>query len=166
VPRPIAVVPPDFDPSSLGRGPVVVGIAPEDHAIAAGRVGRELAASLDLPVLLAHVLPDPTGYPLAVADPSLAYAAALATTDADQRRATEQMQRWLDGNGLGDLPLRAEPGPRNRGLVDIAASVDASMIVCGSRRLSIHERIFQSSTGSDLAAHADRPVLVVPPDAQ
>jgi nucleotide-binding universal stress UspA family protein len=165
VPRRLAVIPPDFDPADLGRGPVVIGIVPEDHAIAAARFGSELAECLDLPVLLAHVLPDPARHPLAASDPSLAYANALLSVEDDDREATEHLQAWLDANGLGDLPLRTEAGVRGRTLLDIAESVDASVIVCGSRRLSLSERIFQSSTGSDLAAHAHRPVFVVPPDA-
>jgi nucleotide-binding universal stress UspA family protein len=36
------------------------------------------------------------------------------------------------------------------------------MLVVGSRQLSLAERIFSSSVGSDLARLADRPVLVVP----
>jgi nucleotide-binding universal stress UspA family protein len=165
VPRPIAVVPPDLDPDELGDGPVVVGVVPEDHCVAAGRIGRELAESLGLPILLVHVLPDPARFPLAASDPSFAYANVLVSVEADDDEAADRLRTWLDDNGLGDLPLRTEPGVRGRTLLDVAESVDASLVVCGSRRLSLSERIFQSSTGSDLAAHAQRPVLVVPPDA-
>lgn len=166
IPRPIAVVPPDLDPSVLGRGPVVVGLVPDEHAIAAARMGRDIAEALEVPVLLVHVIVDPTRQPLAVADPSLAYAAALVSAEKDDAKAAEYLRTWLDDNGLGDLPLRTELGDSSRTLLDIAESVDATLLVCGSRRLSLTERIFQSSTGSDLAAHAHRPVLVVPPDGQ
>lgn len=172
VPRPVIVVPPDLDVSALGRGPVVIGAAPVDHAVSAIRFGRELAESLDLPVLLVHVIPDPAAYPLVTGDPAAAYASVTAAgtgalDDARLRAAAEHaLLEWLRAHDLGEPPVRAEPGRKAWTLLDVARSVEASMIVCGSRRLSLAERVFQSSVGTELAARADRPVMVVPPQEE
>ena len=169
VPRPVVVVPPDLDGAALGRGPVVIGAAPVDHAIGAIRFGRALAEALDLPVLLVHVIPDPAAIPIAGMEPSLAYAGAqaTATTVLDVARtrmaAEDALLGWLRKNELGEPPVRAEPGRKAWTLLDVARSVEATMIVCGSRRLSLAERVFQSSVGTEIAAQADRPVVIVPP---
>jgi len=50
------------------------------------------------------------------------------------------------------------------GIVDVADEIDASVIVIGSRGLKgIRER-FEGSVSHDLAEHAGRPVLIVPPE--
>lgn len=175
VPRPVVVVPPDLDVAALGHGPVVIGAAPVDHAIAAIRFGRALAETLDLPVLLVHVIPDPAAYPAMVpvvgADPAVTLASAeQASAPVDQARvrmaAEHGLRQWLREHGLGDPPVRAEPGRKAWALLDVARGVQASMIVCGSRRLSLVERVFESSVGTELAARADRPVVVVPPQEE
>jgi nucleotide-binding universal stress UspA family protein len=49
------------------------------------------------------------------------------------------------------------------GIVDVADEIDASVIVIGSRALKgIRER-FEGSVSHDVAEHAGRPVLIVPP---
>lgn len=168
VPRPVMVVPPDLDVAALGRGPVVIGAAPVDHAVSAIRFGRALAETLDLPTLVVHVLPDPAAFPLAGPDPALTYTSAqqaVALLDRARLRveAEHALAGWLREHGLGEPPLRAEPGRKARTLLDVAREVEATLVVCGSRRLSLGERIFQSSVGTELAARADRPVVVVPP---
>lgn len=169
VPRPVIVVPPDLDVAALGRGPVVIGAAPVDHALSAIRFGRELAESLDLPVLLVHVIPDPAAILPVGGDPTAAYASVTTSgallDDARLRTAAEHaLLEWLRKHDLGEPPVRAVPGRKAWTLLDVARSVEASMIVCGSRRLSLAERVFQSSVGTELAARADRPVVVVPPN--
>jgi nucleotide-binding universal stress UspA family protein len=53
--------------------------------------------------------------------------------------------------------------PAWQGLVDLADSIDASVIVVGSRGLSAARELFEGSTSHELAIHAGRPVLIVPP---
>jgi nucleotide-binding universal stress UspA family protein len=173
VPRPVVVVPPDLDLAALGHGPVVIGVAPVDHAITAIQFGRALAETLDLPMLLVHVIPDPATFPVVSPDPMVPMApytsAEQASSLVDRARvrmgAEHALREWLREHGLGDPPLRAEAGRKAWTLLDVARSVQASMIVCGSRRLSLVERVFESSVGTELAARADRPVVVVPPNS-
>jgi nucleotide-binding universal stress UspA family protein len=59
---------------------------------------------------------------------------------------------------------RANPGaPTWEGIVDVADEIDAAVIVTGSRGYTgIHEA-FEGSVSHDVAEHAGRPVLIVPP---
>jgi nucleotide-binding universal stress UspA family protein len=52
--------------------------------------------------------------------------------------------------------------PTWEGIVDAADELDAAVIVIGSRGLTGARELFEGSMSHDVAAHADRPVLVVP----
>jgi len=163
--RPTVVVPPDLEASSLGRGPILVGIVPQDHARAAVTLGRELARDLDLPLSLLYVRPQPGMMsPMAAGDPSMAYAIAIAEQAQLGTEEPPMLREWAEREGFADLPRNVEVGRPGPSLRRIAQTVDASMIICGSRGLSLRDRIFLSSTGSELAAHAERPVMLVPGD--
>jgi nucleotide-binding universal stress UspA family protein len=59
---------------------------------------------------------------------------------------------------------RAELGePVWESIVDVADEIDASVIVLGSRGLKGISEEFKGSVSHDVAEHAGRPVLVVPP---
>ena len=53
--------------------------------------------------------------------------------------------------------------PTWEGIVDVADDVDASVIVIGSRGLDKVHELFEGSVSHDVAEHAGRPVLIVPP---
>jgi nucleotide-binding universal stress UspA family protein len=50
-----------------------------------------------------------------------------------------------------------------QGIVDVADELDASVIVIGSRGLSGLHELARGSVSHDVATHARRPVLIVPP---
>jgi nucleotide-binding universal stress UspA family protein len=50
-----------------------------------------------------------------------------------------------------------------RAVNDVADEIDASLIVVGSRGLTGAREIVEDSVSRDIARHADRPVLIVPP---
>ena len=52
-----------------------------------------------------------------------------------------------------------------RGIADVAEELDVAAIVLGSRGLSGVREFAQGSVSHDVAAHARRPVLIVPPAA-
>ena len=64
-----------------------------------------------------------------------------------------------------DAEARAELStPTWEGIVDLANEIDAAVIVIGSRGLKgVHERL-AGSVSHEVAEHAGRPLLVVPPD--
>jgi nucleotide-binding universal stress UspA family protein len=60
---------------------------------------------------------------------------------------------------------RTELGaPRWEGIVDVADEIDAALIVIGSRGLTGPRELFEGSTSHEVAEHARRPILIVPPE--
>jgi nucleotide-binding universal stress UspA family protein len=53
--------------------------------------------------------------------------------------------------------------PTWEGIVDVADSIDAAVIVVGSRGLDGARELFEGSISHQVAEHAGRPVLIVPP---
>jgi nucleotide-binding universal stress UspA family protein len=49
------------------------------------------------------------------------------------------------------------------GIVDVADDIDAAVIVIGSRGLKGIREQFEGSVSHEVAEHAGRPVLIVPP---
>jgi nucleotide-binding universal stress UspA family protein len=63
-----------------------------------------------------------------------------------------------------DAEPRAElDAPTWEGIVDVADEVDAAVIVTGSRGLTGAKSVLEGSVSRDVAEHAGRPVLIVPP---
>jgi nucleotide-binding universal stress UspA family protein len=63
-----------------------------------------------------------------------------------------------------DAEARATLGsPTWEGIVDVADEIDAAVIVMGSRGLTGAREVFEGSVSHQVAEHADRPVLIVPP---
>lgn len=85
----------------------------------------------------------------------------LNTADARQR-AQAGAER---ANRAGfEAEARAElASPLWEGVVDIADEIDASVIVIGSRGLNGFQEAFRGSFSHQVAEHAGRPVLIVPP---
>jgi nucleotide-binding universal stress UspA family protein len=163
VPGPLCVVPPDMH--SIGDGPVLVAVSDAPHSEPAARFAIDLARSLHREVRALHIAPDPRPIPVTMGEPImppfLDAGAIMEIRDATRLR----IERWLEEAGLPELssPIvdLGDPGPA---IERQAKDNGAAIIVCGSRRLGLRDRVLQSSIGTDLAAHADRPVIVVPPD--
>jgi nucleotide-binding universal stress UspA family protein len=60
-------------------------------------------------------------------------------------------------------PDRLAHGPTALALEQAGSDADTALFVCGTRGLAGWERWLLSSVSTDLAARADRPVLVIPP---
>ena len=154
LPAAVMVVPPDHDPEAQPRGPVLVATDLAPDAAAAGRFGLRLARELGVDLVLLHV-PE-TGQ----------LAAQLgATPHTPLVQDPEAFEHWVDTYGLGGARTETSPGDPVEQTLTLAEAHDASLIVCGSRRLTLGDRVFQASTGSTLAAYAPRPVVVVPPES-
>lgn len=163
---PTAIVPPDLDEARLGGGPLLVGVDPSAACLPAVALARRLAEALSLRVLLVHAMPRQT--PVAVMgalsvqprDPTMARSDLVLPQDTDAQEAT--IVRWIAAQGLQDLPLELRRGPVTATLRDAAREHDATMIIAGTRGLSLAERLRSTSVGTDVAARADRTVMVVP----
>jgi nucleotide-binding universal stress UspA family protein len=154
LPAAVMVVPPDHDPTERAQGPVLVATDLADDAAAAGRFGLRLAQELGVDLLLVHVLE--TGQ----------LAAQLgAAPHSPIVQDPEAFERWVESYGLGGARTETATGDPIERVLELAQAHDASLVVCGSHRLTLTDRVFQASTGTTLAAYADRPVVVVPPES-
>jgi nucleotide-binding universal stress UspA family protein len=164
-PSPVLVVPPDLELELDFRGPILAAITPEEHCVAAASMARRLSILLDLPLRLAHVACGPSALAMAPVVAEISYALVMAGGGEMEEGARADVTGWVAEQGLGPYPLRVEESSDVAAkLQEIAQDEGASMIVCGSRQLSLAERILQSSVASDLAGGARSPVLIVPPN--
>lgn len=157
---PIWVVPPDLRAATIGHGPILVAVTPEDASVGAVRLAARLAAALGREILFVQVVND------LIQHSSLFPArepAEKALTD-EQREAEAGTRAWLTGLAV-EGPLDVRRGGTLEEIVVATRRHDAAFVVCGTRRLGMLGRIFSGSLSSELAAHASVPVLVVPPDA-
>jgi nucleotide-binding universal stress UspA family protein len=154
---PVFVVPPDLEHTHLGAGPILCAIDLDQHGVDLARFGERLGAVIGRPARLMHVLDagDPIG---------LEYLPEAAWADLRNReRETGQaaLETWREQAGLSAYALLAH-GQTVPKLISAARELDACMILCGSRQLSLTQRMWTSSVGSALAAAAHLPVGVVP----
>ena len=85
----------------------------------------------------------------------------LNEDDARQRaRAGAELARRAGFNAEARADLAA---PTWEGIVGVADTIDAAVIVLGSRGLKGAREVFEGSVSHDVAEHAGRPVLIVPP---
>jgi nucleotide-binding universal stress UspA family protein len=85
----------------------------------------------------------------------------LNTADAlDRAKAGAERAR---GAGFVAEARAGVAAPTWEGIVDVAEDIDAAVIVVGSRGLNGAQEVFEGSVSHDVAEHAGRPVLIVPP---
>jgi nucleotide-binding universal stress UspA family protein len=83
-------------------------------------------------------------------------------TDSALEKARAGATRARDA-GFAAEPRAELEEPYWQGIVDVADDIDATVIVIGSRGLKgIHEQL-EGSVSHEVAEHAGRPVLIVPP---
>jgi len=158
LPSPVVVVPPDYaEPPA--DGPVVVTTNLRQDASTAMFFGAEFAKLTGRKLIALHIIPEPDSY-----------AAHYIPEESRKKIAAEQqkdgrlqLRKWLTGLGLEADEEAVVAGHITETAVDYSKDKGASLLVCGSRRLSTIERLLLTSIGSELAAYASCPVAVVPP---
>lgn len=154
---PIAVVPPDLE--ALPAGPVVVATDLKESSRSALSFARALARKLGRELRVVHVVSS---------DEAMRVAMATDAWEAGRREAVAEGRAALSANlaaqGI-EAPGEVVSGAVAFALLDVCAREEACVLVCGSRRLSRLEKLFSASVGSELAALAAFPVIVVPPAA-
>ena len=155
MPAPIVVVPPDLG-RELPPGPIVFATDLGPSAESALRFAQELAETVGRELLLVHAYEVHSALQSYVSPNAWGQATIEATAAAESSLAA-----YCDEHQLSVRSL-AVRGPTAHGVLATAAREKACMIVTGSRRLSLVDRIFTSSVGGDLAALASIPVAVVP----
>lgn len=108
--------------------------------------------------------------------PPMTFAEGMAATSSvvpggafEDLNAAGALQRAEAGavqarrSGLHAVARATIAATRWQGIVDVADEIDASVIVIGSRGLGGLREFARGSLSHDVATHARRPVLIVPP---
>ncbi len=111
------------------------------------------------------------GPPLTAAE-SLAVMAPVAPgaafEDLNEDDARQRAQVGADRARRAGFDAEARAGlaaPTWQGIVDVADEIDAAVIVLGSRGLNGARELLEGSVSHEVAQHAGRPLLIVPPPA-
>lgn len=159
--RPVVVVPPEATRRGTG-GNVVCGVdGNADDALTVARVAADLAARLDAPLILVHV---------------------LEVHEHLHWETKQPLEALLDPNARGGirlvLPILREledrvearavvrPGRTARELDALAEERGAALVVIGSRRLGRLRTIVEPSVSLKLCKRTRRPLVVVPLGSQ
>ncbi|MET7866858.1 universal stress protein [Micromonospora taraxaci] len=141
--------------------PVVVGVDGSPSSLVAAEHAARAAQLRSRPLHLVHGFLHPLGYGVPLNPYDLGVPAP--SEDAQkmlERTATELVDRWP---GLVVEVRQVAGGP---GITMIEESRRADLVVVGSRGLGGFAGLLLGSVGSQVAAHAHCPVLVVRPDEQ
>lgn len=157
LPVPTVVVPPDLEPPTRPDAPIVVACDLDDDSAAAVVFAADMAQRLGKPLQLVHALPWPDDYGARI----------LPVDDATHRQehvreAEAALSAWARDRGVSGA-CEVVLGDTIETLLQVAAEREAALLVTGSRRLSTLERVFLTSTGTEIAARASCAVAVVPP---
>jgi nucleotide-binding universal stress UspA family protein len=126
----------------------------------------EAAAALLGPrrAVVVDVLPWMTAAESAAATSSLVPGTAFeALNEAQARRIAGHGAEIARAAGFRAEPRGELAGSTWQGIVEVADELDAAVIVIGSRGLTGLKKIVDGSVSQQLAEHAGRPVLIVPP---
>jgi nucleotide-binding universal stress UspA family protein len=119
-------------------------------------VAAELAAALDLRLVLVHAVHDPPPFPYGDA----------RVRELGRGRAVRDGHRSLEATAADfDAVLRVTLGDPVEGLDTVCRQEDAELVVVGSRGHSGVLAALVGSVSTRLASTAECPIVVVPPDA-
>ncbi len=157
---PVVIVPPDWSAATAGPGPVLVAIDATAPSLAAIAFAQAFATSVDRPLIAVSALRGAGGLGTALLSPP----EFAALRERHEQQEGERLSSFLEEHGLDALSVRSKIGPTVATVVDVATELGAAAVIAGSRRLTLAERIFSASVGTELASFAPIPVAVVPPD--
>jgi len=157
LPVPVIVTPPDLLRSDIGGGPILLATDLSETSSAAARFAVDLAERSGRSLVVAHV-----GVPRSHAALYVLDAEMAGQVEQERREVEARVHAWAEANVGGGPEVKVAFGEIETELLELAEGLSAPMIVCGSRELSVAERIFASCTASNLAGLARCPVAVVP----
>lgn len=133
------------DPVAMAESGVVVGADGSEHGLAALRWAADTAVAYELPLTVLYALPDATGKPTLVGEPTGVLGEAVALARAIQP----------------DLEIRALQMPDAPVQSLLAAGENADLLVLGSRGVEGFRGLLLGSTTMHVAPYAQCPVVVV-----
>lgn len=159
LPAPVIVAPPELGAGAF-EGPVVLATALDETSVAAARFAVWFARRAGRPLVCVHVgqLRWSGSFP--------ALQPGWEALRERYRQATEDTTRMWIAEHCPGAELAVEYGDPADVLPAVAGVHKASLLVLGSGRPGLAERIFAGSTASLTAAAAPCAVAVVPPDVE
>lgn len=157
LPVAVAVVPPDVTANEIGTGPIVLGTDLTATSVAAGRFASQLANELRRELVVIHVHDREWRSPMFGAGGRIELPSVSRTASTG-----EDVARWVEDQDFRSVSSWCAVGPVADALIAFAREEDSPALVVGSRMLSLGQRVFTASVGTDLAGRADRMVVVVP----
>jgi nucleotide-binding universal stress UspA family protein len=109
------------------------------------------------------------GPPLTPAESLAVFSPVAPSAAFEELNADDALTRARDGAerarqaGFAAEARGGVAAPTWEGIVDVADEIDAAVIVLGSRGLNGPQELLKGSVSHDVAEHAGRPVLIVPP---
>jgi len=154
---------PGAQAADRSEGKVVIAYDGSDESRRAIDVAAQLLAPRPAVVVFVGPMPEDEGEAVLVGDLGVGdYEAIAIDEEAAQKRAVEGAE-LAQKAGFSAEPNSVLATPAWMGIVDTADRVNAPVIVVGSRGLNRLRQDLEGSTSHDLAHHAGRPVLIVPP---
>jgi nucleotide-binding universal stress UspA family protein len=157
LPLPMIIVPPELGPTALG-GPILLATDLEAHSEDAARFAEQLARESGRELILVHIAEVHHNEYVDETDPDW-----RATAEQFRGEAETRLDGWAAAHGLAKNRRIALLGAAVERLLELCEEEHPSLLVLGSRRLSVTTRLYTTSTASTLAAYAPCPVAVVPP---
>lgn len=154
---PVVVVPPDLPADGPGSGPIVLATDLDEDCEGAAAFARQLSVATGRELVLAICVPHFQWGDVYVA--TLADERARID-EAERQKAEAALQRWAEGRGLAEHRQVVVQGDAVHELGLLAEREKASVLVCGTRKTSMLQRIFDISVSTELAGAAPCPVAV------
>ena len=154
LPTLVIVVPPDLEMHQLGDGPIVCAVERTAESLVAAQAAQRFATRTGRGVLLIHALQLPLD-------------AMYGELNRAQRQNAElRLATFCKDNGLVEgVEHEIEVGTPEEVIPRRCEQLRAPLLFCGSRRLSLAQRLFNSSLATALARQSRVPVAIAPPPA-
>jgi nucleotide-binding universal stress UspA family protein len=162
LPMPVVVVPPELSREGVRGGPILLAGDGHHDARPARAFADAFATLVGCRVELVHVYRD--AFTTGASGVPQVYLTGMYQRYRQQQH--DQLNRWRSAYDLGGMPLHETEGDVVTRVLAVARDLASPMIVCASRQLSITERIFSPSVGSQLASIAGIPIAIVPPQPE
>lgn len=156
--RPLLTVP-QHARRRVAQGPILIGYDGSEHARRAIEAAHALVRGREAVVLDIAPPRISVGYSAMPSDAPWVDEADPTPLDAGAQAGVDFAQQL----GFHAVARTAAAPTTWQAVTDVADEVDASVIVVGSRGLKGAREVFEHSVSHDIATHARRPVLVVPP---
>ena len=142
---------------------ILIAIDGSAHSVKAGKMGMQIAAAMDVDLVLLHVV-----HVTKASNAILEFSKTEQHTGTDTDRLMRAAQDYLDSKaenarsqGVKNVSVEVEKGPIARTIVASATRNKADMIVIGSRGMGDLEGLLRGGVSHRVESLAKCPVLVV-----